>query len=267
MLASSADGTRINFTVAGSGPPLVLVGGKTSSIESAWWRYIEPLSRRLKVIAFDNRGAGASDKPDRPYSISQMAEDGLAVLAAAGEESAHWFGISLGGMILQGLALGHPQAVRSLVLAGTQCRGESRLAPLSPQETQALADNPHRRLANLYSPSFLIEHSEWVAEDVVHFGKMKLADIHRQDQAVRHHDVCSRLHEIQCPVLVLHGRADRMVPPERAEELHRAIPQSELRVLEGGHQFLSEQAAQVMQTVLDFVLRAEAGRARSRAGG
>jgi pimeloyl-ACP methyl ester carboxylesterase len=258
MLAVSADGTRINFIVAGSGPPLVLVGGKTSNMESAWWRYIEPLSKHLKVIAFDNRGAGSSDKPESPYSTRVMAGDALAVLTAAGEKSAHWFGISLGGMILQVLALDHPQAVRSLVPAGTHCGGESRLAPLGAPETTALADNPHRRLANLYSPAFLIDHPELVAEDALHFGKMKLADIHLQDQAVRHHNVCARLPEIRCPVLILHGREDRMVPVERAEELHRAIPQSELRILPGGHQFLSEQEGAVREIVLQFVRRVEA---------
>src|SRR5712671_2057264 len=152
MIATSGDGTRLHYIVEGSGPPLVLVGGKTSNIDGAWWRYLAPpsphrgrlfstppsphrgrlfstppsphrgrlfstppspdrgrllpvLAKRLKVIAFDNRGAGASDKPDTPYSTQLMAEDALAVLRGAGETSAHWFGLSMGGMILQQLAL------------------------------------------------------------------------------------------------------------------------------------------------------------------
>jgi hypothetical protein len=80
MIATAADGTRVHYIVEGAGPPLVLVGGKTSSIEGAWWRYIPPLAQRLKVIALDNRGAGASDKPDTPYSTQLMAEDALSVL-------------------------------------------------------------------------------------------------------------------------------------------------------------------------------------------
>jgi len=66
MIATAADGTRLHYIVEGSGPPLVLVGGKTSDIEGAWWRYIPALSPRVKIIALDNRGAGASDKPDAP---------------------------------------------------------------------------------------------------------------------------------------------------------------------------------------------------------
>jgi pimeloyl-ACP methyl ester carboxylesterase len=266
MLAVAADGARINFMVAGSGTPLVLVGGKTSSIESAWWRFIEPLSKHLKVVAFDNRGAGGSDKPDKPYSTSLMAEDGLAVLAAAGEESAHWFGLSLGGMIIQVLALHHARAVRSLVLAGTHCGGEEKPNPPSEEEQRMLAQSPHRRLANLYSTSFLIEHPDRVAEDVLHFGKMPLSAIQRQDQAARQHDVCSRLSEIGCPVLILHGRDDRMVPVGRAQELHSALPQSTLKLFPGGHQFHSEHAEDVIEVVLQFIRQVESRSAKDRAG-
>jgi 3-oxoadipate enol-lactonase len=85
MIAVAHDGTRLHYLVEGNGPPIVLVGGKTSNIESAWWRYIPALARRFKVIAFDNRGAGQSDKPNAPYSITLMVDDALAVLTAAGE--------------------------------------------------------------------------------------------------------------------------------------------------------------------------------------
>src|SRR5438105_8446183 len=129
MIATAADGTRLHYVVDGSGPPLVLVGGKTSSIDGAWWRYIPALTPHLKVIALDNRGAGASDKPDTEYSTRLMAEDALAVLHAAGEGSAHWFGLSLGGIILQQLALDHPDALRSLILAATNCGDERPPAP------------------------------------------------------------------------------------------------------------------------------------------
>ena len=124
MIATASDGTRLHYIVEGTGPPIVLVGGKTSDIDGAWWRYIPVLAQRLKVIALDNRGAGASDKPDTPYSTPLMAEDALAVLRDVGETSAHWFGLSMGGMILQQLAISHPHAVRSLVLGATHCGGE-----------------------------------------------------------------------------------------------------------------------------------------------
>src|SRR2546427_7337384 len=271
MIATSGDGTRLHYIVEGSGPPLVLVGGKTSSIDGAWWRYITPpsphrgrllpvLATRLKVIAFDNRGAGASDKPDTPYGTQLMAEDALAVLRDAGETSAHWFGLSMGGMILQQLALRHPDAVRSLILGATHCGGEHPPTG-GAGNAQAIA-GPLRRFANLYDTSFIAEHPDWVQEDASHFGKMPLHAIVRQDQAVKQHNLCGRLGEIRQPVLILHGRQDRMVPVARAEDLRRPLPNAHLQVRHpGGHQAHPEPFATVLRLVQDFTAEVERQRA------
>ena len=259
MIATAADGAGLHYIVEGNGPPLVLVGGKTSSIEGAWWRYIPALAQRLRVIALDNRGAGGSDKPDTPYSTQLMAEDALTVLRDAGEASAHWFGLSMGGMILQQLALDHPDAVRSLILGATHCGGERQ--PTAGADPPAV-EGPLRRYANLYDARFIADHPEWVEEDAKHFGKMPLHAIVRQDQAVKHHKLCDRLSEIRQPVLILHGRQDRMVPLARGEELHRALPKSQLHVLDpAGHQFHSEQFPTVLRLVQDFVEEVERQRA------
>jgi pimeloyl-ACP methyl ester carboxylesterase len=257
MIATAADGTRLHYLVAGRGPPLVLVGGKTSNIDGAWWRYIPALSPRLKVIALDNRGAGASDKPDTPYTTELMAEDALTVLHDARETSAHWFGLSMGGMILQQLALAHPDAVRSLILGATHCGGER------PAIAEAATiQGPLRRFANLYDAGFIAEHPDWVEEDAAHFGKMPLHAIVRQDQAVKQHNLCERLSEIRQPVMIIHGRQDRMVPVARAEELQRALPKARLQVLDpGGHQVHSEQFATVLRLLQDFVEEVERQRA------
>jgi pimeloyl-ACP methyl ester carboxylesterase len=261
VFVTAADGTRLHYISTGEGVPLVLVGGKTSTIDGAWWRQIPVLSRHFRVIAFDNRGAGESDKPDVPYTTRLMAEDALTVLAASLETSAHWFGLSLGGMILQELALAHPEAVRSLILGATHCGPPATLTPLSAQDAQRVSASPYKRLANLYSVDFLLTQPGWVAEDATHFGKMPLHAIYRQDQAVRHHDTCHRLGEIGAPVLILNGRQDRMVPIDRADQLHAGIAGSDLVVLDGaGHQLQSERADEVNRLVIDFVTRVEAGR-------
>lgn len=268
MIATAPDGTRLNYAVAGNGPPLVLVGGKTSNIDGAWWRYLPVLSKHLRVIAFDNRGAGASDKPDVTYTTRLMADDALAVLGAADEISAHWFGLSLGGMILQELALAHPDAVRSLILAATHCRGASESAPTPIATSPVLANNPLRRFATLYSTRFLLEHADWVSDDARRFGKMPLHAIHRQDQAARNHDACDRLKNVRAPVLILHGRDDRLVPVAEAEELHRQLPQSAIEIFEdAAHQVHSERFDAVVERVVRFIAEVEAQRAVKPARG
>jgi pimeloyl-ACP methyl ester carboxylesterase len=160
-------------------------------------------------------------------------------------------------MILQQLSLNHPDAVRSLILGATHCGGERPPAASAPP-----VEGPLRRYANLYDARFIAEHPEWVEEDATHFGKMPLHAIVRQDQAVKHHNLCDRLGEIRQPVLVIHGRQDRMVPVARAEELQRALPNARLQILDpGGHQVHSEQFPTVLRLVQDFVEEVERRRA------
>jgi len=261
MIVRAEDGARLHYIVRGAGPPIVLVGGKTSTIDGAWWRYIPALADRLTVIALDNRGAGESDKPDIPYTTALMARDALAVLGAAGQESAHWFGLSLGGMIIQEVALQQPDAVRSLILGATRCGGERK----RQERPQAAVPTGHplQRYASLYDAQFILEHPEWVAEDARHFGKMPLHAIVRQDQAGAHHEVCDRLGAVDKPALILHGRQDQTVPLSAGQELQRRLRDARLVVLDpAGHQFHSEQFDRVLGLVLDFIDTVERSRGR-----
>jgi 3-oxoadipate enol-lactonase len=82
-----------------------------------WFRLVPSLTPRYRVIRLDNRGAGLTgDVPGAPYRVETMAEDCLAVLDAAGVESAHVVGLSMVGLIAQDIALGAPARVRSLCL-------------------------------------------------------------------------------------------------------------------------------------------------------
>ena len=88
-----------------------------------WHRSRPVLAKSYRTIALDNRGVGQSDAPPGVYPIALMASDAAAVLDAAGIESAHVFGASMGGMIAQEFALQYPNRVRSLILACTAAGG------------------------------------------------------------------------------------------------------------------------------------------------
>src|SRR5687768_8962267 len=103
---------------AGAGPPLLLIAG-LGYATWCWHDLQRALAADATTLAFDNRGAGRSDKPAGPYSIPLLADDAAAVLDAAGLRDAHVLGQSMGGYIALTLALRHPARVRSLVLVST----------------------------------------------------------------------------------------------------------------------------------------------------
>src|SRR5689334_5069581 len=115
-------GARIYWDEQGQGEPLLLIMGL--GYPSYLWHRTRPvLAQRYRTIALDNRGTGQSDAPPGPYPIAVMASDAAAVLDAAGVESTHIFGVSMGGMIAQEFALQYPRRVLSLVLGCTSPGG------------------------------------------------------------------------------------------------------------------------------------------------
>ena len=127
---------RIYWDEQGSGEPLLLIMGL--SYPSYMWHRSRPvLAQRYRTIALDNRGVGQSDAPPGVYSIALMASDAAAVLDAAGVESAHVFGASMGGMIAQEFALQYPNRVRSLIL-GCTAAGGPHAVQAEPEALQAL---------------------------------------------------------------------------------------------------------------------------------
>ena len=129
-------GAKIYWDEVGEGEPLLLIMG-LGYPSCAWHRTRPVLSKKYRTIALDNRGVGRSDMPPGPYSIALMASDAAAVLDAAGVESAHVFGISMGGMIAQEFALQYPKRVRSLILGCTAAGGPHAVRS-EPEATQML---------------------------------------------------------------------------------------------------------------------------------
>ena len=229
---------------------------------TGWWRTVPVLAQSLTVLAFDNRGVGRSSRPRGPYSMADMVGDALAVLDAAGAERAHVYGISLGGMIAQELALRHPERVDALVLAATTPGG--RRAVAADRDTLAFFRRRGEMSAEEavwasvpynYGPRTRAERAQLIGEDIVQRLRFPIEPEPYMAQlaAALGHDAYDRLGEIAAPTLVVHGAADRMVAPANAQILADAIPGAELLMLPGAGHLYPTDAPEADRAVARFL--------------
>jgi pimeloyl-ACP methyl ester carboxylesterase len=253
------DGCRLYHELHGdpSAPLLVLLEGMGGDIPG-WRRNIPHLASRYRVVAYDFRGNGRSDKPDQHMTMATFVDDTVALLDELGFTDAHLYGQSFGGMVAQEIALTHPERVRSLILAATHAGPSHQVKP--SRESHVPKAKPYLAL---YSERFATEHRDHIAEDIL-VGSQNPQPPHagrRQWEAIQGWSSFERLPEIRQPTLVLHGTDDRLIPATNAELLAERIPGAELVLLDGaGHIYHSEQPELADQVVLDFLDRVESSR-------
>ena len=244
----------INFDTYGDrhNPPLLLIMGLAVS-SRAWDRLPQLLAQRFFVIVFDNRGTGRSARRGFAYRMAGLADDAAAVLDAAGARDAHVFGISMGGMIAQELALRHPDRVRSLALGCTFACWRSARAPSLRTKIDLLLLNlgsaTAARLGRLLvSPQWHSQNPTSALEWIRRAEPTRFRSALAQLLAVGRHNTTSRLAQIRAPTLVLTGDMDRLIPPQNSEVLARAIPGARLLMLQGaGHAFPLEREEETIR--------------------
>jgi 3-oxoadipate enol-lactonase len=226
-----ANGINIYYEVLGSGETLLVIAGLSIDL-TAIHGIASELSKSYRVITFDNRGAGRSDKSDIPYSIEMMAEDTAGLLDGLSIPRVHVMGISLGGRIAMALALKHPERVKSLILVSTGAK---------VPKTQA------RRLLLL-----LLDFPRRIAALGKQYPQPDYA-YRRQRKASQEFDATDRLEEIRVPTLILHGKSDRLAPYGWAENMHDRIVGSKIVAFKGGHMFLFWRQREFVDAVTRFL--------------
>jgi 3-oxoadipate enol-lactonase len=244
-------GAELYWERSGRGEPLLLIQGMSGTHLTWGEPFLSRLEPDFDCVIFDNRGIGRSTPVAAPFTIAELATDALTVMDAAGLETAHVLGISMGGMVAQQVALAAPERLRTLTLGCTYPGGpgSSLIAPedAGPLFEAFASGNLERVMQAAYavnlSSGFRADQANYEA-----FAAMASAlparqqTVQLQIQAIGGHDTQERLAEISAPTLVIHGTEDRMIPVANGELIASLIPGAKLEIFEGvGHLFWWEQ--------------------------
>jgi 3-oxoadipate enol-lactonase len=257
---ATANGVRLRYELTGQGPAVLLL--HPVGLDLTWWqRQVEALRSEFQVLRLDFRGHGESAVASPPYGIVDFAADAHALLRALEIRAVHVVGLSLGGMVAQGLALEHPADVRSLVLANTLCTlpAEARQAMRARGEAAkqgGMAAVIEPTVERWFTPGFLgsvlVERcrERLLANDVGAWAATwnAIADL----------DTLPRLGEIHVPTLVTTGDADVSTPVPAARVIADHIEGATLRVMPGApHMAPYERPDLFNPLMLDFLRSVE----------
>jgi pimeloyl-ACP methyl ester carboxylesterase len=251
------------YKVSGDGQPLILITGFASA-QNLWYSQVRAFSRYYRVVTFDNRGFGKSDKPPGPYTTKMMAGDTIALMDRLGIEKAHILGGSMGGMAAQEIAIEHPGRLDKLILSSTSAGGqplrdmlfgliEAATPGWNRSRPELASANLQKFMVAMASRSFDGKLYQVLIMPLVRLqarlGRVKVPV--GQLEAMISHNALERLNRIQAPTLVLAGGKDRLMPPHSSEVLASRIKGAKLVVIEGGAHALA--AGPLNKEVLGFL--------------
>jgi len=268
MPKARVNGINISYSVGGTGEPLFLIMGLGGE-GGDWILQRRIFQKYFRVITFDSRGVGRSDKPGEPYTIKTMADDTVALMDYLEIDKAHVLGLSMGGMIAQEIAINYPERVRKLVLVSTTPGRDEGGGHLSESlramglkegfsDSDIRGVDVGRVMNSLNAHAFGSRALKMVAAPYL-WIRMKLYGIEGlrgQFEAAMTCSTLDRLHAIKAPTLVVAGTEDRIVPLRAAELLAERIPDARLVKIEGGsHTLVAEKRGRLNREVLGFLRR------------
>jgi len=265
---------NICYEINGEGDPVLLVHGFGGKKES-WIAQTSPLSKHFKVIRFDNRGAGKSDRPDGPYTMAIFADDINTLLDHLEIEKTNIIGWSLGGMIVQNFILKYPQRVHKMVLINTNYgtpdeSGAEVYKNMRLQGLKSIKEDPVKAFWQSIRTDYYIKFRKqmeadpskkwyglWSADDLIQesiIDPPTEKDVIVQAGAIATHHTFDRLHEIKNESLLITSSHDRITPQSVMEEMHERIPNSTLKLIDkAGHGSPRSRAPEINQMIIEFL--------------
>jgi aminoacrylate hydrolase len=253
-------GGEIHYEEAGSGEPLVFVSG-LNGVARYWQPQVPVFSPHFRVITYDHRGTGSSDRNQREFSLDGMAADLIALLDALKIERAHLVGLSTGGAIGQTLAIEQPQRLNRLVMCSTWTHCDPwfrRLFEARRAMYQQAGPELHAMFHPLWllPPDYVNEHDAEIDEERrrAASGAPPVAVSIGRIDALLGFDRRAGLSRIETPTLIIASNNDYITPSYYARTLAQEIRGAELAIIDGGGHSVSKTRPDVFnKLVMDFL--------------
>ncbi len=252
----------MGYSETGEGAPLVMIMGYGSTRNLWEPETIDKLAEDFRVITFDNRGIGETERGSLPFSVSQFADDTYGLIKALGIDKTHVLGWSMGSLIAQELALTHPDSVEGLVLYSTFCDGG--MFPPDPKVLERLQDrsgSPEERGMRWIEALFPREWTEENGERIKDIfwrpmGEIPGETLAGQAEAIyRWKGSKDRLEHLPSATLLITGDRDILTPNDNSEFMVSRIPGTKLAMIEGaGHGLMFQDPDHFLSIVKRFLL-------------
>ena len=247
------------------GIPVIFFVHLAATLDNWDPRIIDPIAQQHHVIAFDNRGVGASTGTV-PHTVESMADDAYLFITALGFDTVDILSFSLGGMIAQALVMKHPELVRKLILTGT---GPAGGAGIDKVARTTYYDTLRATLSRQDPKEFLFFNRDDIGKRAAHEFVQRLEErtedrdkpiavkaFLTQLKAIKRwgRSTPADLSAITQPTLIANGDNDRMVPSVLSEDMHRRIAGSQLTIYpDSGHGAIFQYHAEFASTAIDFI--------------
>ena len=266
MPLADVNGIRLYYQTHGQGEALVLIPGLGAG-HQAWFRQLPAFRKHFRVITYDPRSIGRSDRPRQPYGFRTLADDIVGLMDCLAVKRAHIVGQSLGGAVAQEVAIDYPDRVLKLVLVSSAIAGgdDNSVNPAS-METLGIGGegqqidfsklNTRKTMSALIGVSFNKALYRKAMQFLSRFFvKPEMFDgLSDQLRAISGYNTFDRLHLIKARTLVITGAEDRIVSPRSSEKLASNIPDARLVMVKGGsHGFNVEMTSRFNREVLEFL--------------
>jgi 3-oxoadipate enol-lactonase len=264
IMKIQANGISMNYEVAGDGKWLTLVHGAGDNLE-AWWNQVPVFSLSYKVLVYDVRGYGQTETPSGEYSTDILVEDLYELLKVLGINETYLLGYSMGGRIVVGLTLAHPEMVKALIIANSGFapiqRSEEEMKEMTKLREQRMKIVEEQGLEPIMDEStamvFSADWPEKNPEVVEQYKRIRLKNdpksylvaMRAMVWGAQPPDVSS----IKCPALIIGGESDGLMGAEGAKATHELIPGSQLVVMPTGHASAIERPEEFNSAVLNFL--------------